>query len=203
MQMAQSLAGIGGQSSSALSSPSYQGAGDMVSSTLDARWHDSRLRSGSEGVVLLQRRDRKRQIREHDPSGNEGGGSPAFSGRAASGKVNRVAPFHIEGMTVGERLLIARRRSNESQETVARRFDMTRNTYGRLERDDEDLHSGISLPELGELTQEEICILLRRRAGLTQEECADKIGVTRFWFNQMEMGKVSSSDLVKFWESRV
>jgi DNA-binding XRE family transcriptional regulator len=106
-------------------------------------------------------------------------------------------------MSVGERLLIARRRSNESQETAARRFGMTRNTYGRLERDDEDLHSDISLPELGELMQEEICILLRRRAGLTQEECADKIGFTRFWFNQMEMGKVSSSDLVKFWESRV
>lgn len=79
---------------------------------------------------------------------------------------------------------------------------MTRNVYGRVERDDEDVPSGIALPELGELTQDEICLILRRRAGLTQEECADKIGVTRFWFNQMETGKVSVSDLVKFWESR-
>lgn len=174
----------------------------MAGTTLDARRHDSRLRSGGEGVVLLQRGDREGQVREYDSSGNAGGSAPSLSGGATSGKVNPVASFDLEGMTVGERLLIARRRSNESQETVARRLGMTRNTYGRLERDDEDLHSGISLPELGELTQEEICILLRRRAGLTQEECADKIGVTRFWFNQMEMGKVSSSDLVKFWESR-
>jgi DNA-binding XRE family transcriptional regulator len=104
-------------------------------------------------------------------------------------------------MTAGERLFIARRRSNESQEITARRFGMTRNTYGRLERDDENISCNTSLPKLGELTKEEICILLRRRSGLTQEECADKIGVTRFWFNQMEMGKVSSSELVKFWES--
>lgn len=113
-----------------------------------------------------------------------------------------MASFDIKGLTVGEALLIARRRSGESQETVARRLGVTRNVYGRIERDDEDVTSGIQLPELGELTQEEICLLLRRRAGLTQEECADKISVTRFWFNQMETGKVSSSELVKFWESR-
>ncbi len=174
----------------------------MAGSALDARRHDSRLRSGGEGVVLLQRGDRQGQVRKYDPAGDERGSTPASPIRDGSRKVSPVASFDIEGMTVGERLLIARRRANESQETVARHLGMTRNTYGRLERDDEDLHSGISLPELGELTQEEICILLRRRAGLTQEECADKIGVTRFWFNQMEMGKVSSSDLVKFWESR-
>jgi DNA-binding XRE family transcriptional regulator len=153
-------------------------------------------------VVLLQRGDREGHIREYDSAGNAGERSSASASRTGPRKVNPVASFDLEGMTVGERLLIARRRSNESQETVARQLGLTRNVYGRLERDDEDLHSGISLPELGELSQEEICVLLRRRAGLTQEECADKIGVTRFWFNQMETGKVSCADLVKFWENR-
>jgi DNA-binding XRE family transcriptional regulator len=114
-----------------------------------------------------------------------------------------VATFDHKGLTVGETLLISRRRSGESQEVIAKRFGMTRNCYGRLERDDEDIRSGITLPELGELTQDEICLILRRRAGRTQEECAEEIGITRFWFNQMETGKVSCSDLVKFWESRV
>lgn len=174
----------------------------MAGSQMDARGNNSRVRSGSEGVVLLQRGDRQGPVRKYDSAGDEGESSPALPGRTGPRKANPVASFDVEGMTVGERLLIARRRSGESQETIARRLGMTRNVYGRVERDDEDIHSGISLPELGELSQEEICILLRRRAGLTQEECAEKIGVTRFWFNQMETGKVSSSDLVKFWESR-
>lgn len=174
----------------------------MAGSSLDERRNDTGLRSGSAGVVLLQRGNREGQVRTHDTSGNARGGSSALSGRSATGKVTGVAAFDIEGMSVGERLLIARRRSGESQETVARRFGLTRNSYGRVERDDEDLCAGISLPELGELTQDEVCLILRRRAGLTQEECAEKIGVTRFWFNQMETGKVSVTDLVKFWESR-
>ena len=174
----------------------------MGGTTLDARRDDVGLRSGGEGVVLLQRRDSQGPVRKYDSSGDARGGPPPLSGRAGSGKVNPVASFDIKRLTVGEALLIARRRSGESQETVARRLGMTRNVYGRVERDDEDVTSGIQLPELGELTQEEICLLLRRRAGLTQEECADKISVTRFWFNQMETGKVSSSELVKFWESR-
>lgn len=174
----------------------------MAGPTLDARRDDSRLRSGSEGVVLLQRGDREGSLREHDKAGNARGGPPALPSRSGSGKVNPVASFDVKGLTLGETLLISRRRSNESQETIARRLGMTRNVYGRVERDDEDVPSGIALPELGELTQDEVCLILRRRAGLTQEECADKIGVTRFWFNQMETGKVSVSDLVKFWESR-
>ena len=174
----------------------------MAGSQMDERGNDSRLRSGGAGMVLLQRGDREGQVRKHDKTGNAGGGSPSLPGRSGPGKVSPVASFDVKGMTVGERLLIARRRDNESQETVARRLGMTRNFYGRLERDDEDLSAGISLPELGELTQDEVCLLLRRRAGLTQEECADKLGITRFWFNQMETGKVPCSDLVKFWESR-
>jgi DNA-binding XRE family transcriptional regulator len=114
-----------------------------------------------------------------------------------------VAKFDLQGLTTGETLLIFRRRSGESQETIARRFDMTRNAYGRVERDDDELSGSVSLPELGELTEDEQCLILRRRSGLTQENCAEKIGITRFWFNQMETGKVSCADLVKFWESRV
>lgn len=110
-----------------------------------------------------------------------------------------MATFDLQGLTTGETLLIARRRSGESQETIARRLGMTRNSYGRVERDDEE--ASIKLPELGELTEAEQCLILRRRSGLTQEECAEKLGIARFWFNQMEIGKVSCAELVKFWES--
>lgn len=174
----------------------------MAGTTVDERRHNSRMRSGSEGVVLLQRGNRERQVRADDSAGNAGGGSSALSSWSRQREVDSVASFDLKGLTLGEQLLIARRRSGESQETVARRLGMTRNVYGRVERDDEDV-SGIPVPELGELTQDEICLILRRRSGLTQEECAEKMGCTRFWFNQMETGKVSSAELVKFWESRV
>lgn len=89
---------------------------------------------------------------------------------------------------------------------MADRYGMTRNVYGRVERDQEEFTdntcAGVTVPEVDKLSQDEICLLLRRRAEMTQEECAELIGVTRFWFNQMETGKVPLSDLVDFWEGR-
>jgi len=174
----------------------------MAGSQMDARRDNSRMRSGGEGVVLLQRGNREGQVREYDTARDAGRSSSALSGRSECREVDSVASLNIQGLTDGERLLIARRRSGESQETIARRHGITRNVYGRIERDDEEFRAGIALPELGELTDDEKCLLLRRRSGLTQEECAEYLGVTRFWFNQMETGKVPCSDLVKFWESR-
>lgn len=113
-----------------------------------------------------------------------------------------MAELTIQGLTVGENLLITRRRENESQEEVAKRLGITRNQYGRLERDQEDCVK-VPLLKIDNLSPHEKCFLLRRRAELTQEEVAEEIGVTRFWLNQMELGKVSNAELVKFWESRV
>lgn len=103
----------------------------------------------------------------------------------------------IADLTPGERLLIHRRRSGESQEAAALRLGMTRNAYGRLERDAEDI--GIVVPQIGELSADEMCLIARRRVGRTQEDCAEEIGVTRFWFNLMETGKVPCDDLLAFW----
>jgi DNA-binding XRE family transcriptional regulator len=174
----------------------------MGGTTLDEGRNNSGLRSSGEGVVLLQRRDGKGSFRKHDEARDERGSTSSLPNWPGTGEVDSVASLNIEGLTLGESLLISRRRSGESQEKIADRLGMTRNVYGRVERDDEDVPSGIQFPELGELSQDEICLILRRRSGLTQEECADKIGVTRFWFNQMETGKVSLSLLTKFWESR-
>lgn len=174
----------------------------MASSQMDARGNDARVRSGGERVVLLQRSEREGRFRKHDKAGDASESAPSLPGGSGRREVDTVASLVVDGLTCGERLLIARRRSGESQENIARRHGITRNVYGRIERDDEDFRAGIATPELGELTDDEKCLLLRRRSGLTQEECAEYLGVTRFWFNQMETGKVSCSDLVKFWESR-
>lgn len=113
-----------------------------------------------------------------------------------------MATLEQEDLTIGERLLIARRRQGESQEAAGRRYGMHRNFYGRVERDADRAPAAVTPPELGILTEDERCLILRRRAGRTQEDCAQEIGVTRFWFNQMETGRVSSETLARFWEAR-
>lgn len=102
-------------------------------------------------------------------------------------------------LTKGERLLISRRRAHESQSVAARRYGLSRNRYGEMERDADAISDNFSVPEVGQLSVEEKCLILRRRSERTQEDCAAELGVTRFWYNQMEMGNVPSRDLASFW----
>lgn len=174
----------------------------MAGSEMDEGRNDIGLRSGSAGMVLLQRRNSERHVREDDETRDEGRGASPSTERSEQGTSGVMASIDVKGLTAGETLLIARRRSGESQEKWADRHGVTRNFYGRVERDEETCAS-MPIPELDELTSAEKCLILRRRSGLTQEECAEKIGVTRFWFNQMEIGKVETPVLVEFWESKV
>lgn len=103
-------------------------------------------------------------------------------------------------LTLGEALLIYRRRNKESQVAAARRIGLTRNDYGDLERDADGKSDKVSFPPIGELTLKEKCLILRRRSGLTQRDCAQKIGVSRFWYGLMETGKVPNSQLNDFWK---
>lgn len=81
---------------------------------------------------------------------------------------------------------------------MAALFSIHRETYGRLERGQLPFDDDI-IPDLGGLTDFEKCYLLRKRVGKRQVECAQQMGVTRFWFNQMELGKVPCEPLIEFW----
>jgi DNA-binding transcriptional regulator YiaG len=70
-----------------------------------------------------------------------------------------------------------------------------RRRYGEMEADGQiELEQDV-LP----LTANEECYLLRKRSGLTQEQVAEQIGVTRYWLNQIELGKAASDKLEAFW----
>lgn len=201
MQVDENVAGLLRHKTSAVSSPTDKGTGYMVSKKMDERRDGSRLRPSGEGVVLLQRRNSKVKVRKYDKVRNEGGSSSSSDKRIRERKGGNMATFNIERLTAGETLLLARRRSGESQEKCADRYGLTRNAYGKFERDDET-YTNIKIPELNELTDAEKCLILRRRSGLTQDECAEEIGITRFWFNRMEVGKVDASSLVAYWGER-
>jgi DNA-binding XRE family transcriptional regulator len=79
-------------------------------------------------------------------------------------------------------------------------FSLHRETYGRLERGILSFEGDI-IPNLGGIQDHEKCYILRRRSNKKQIECAQEMGVTRFWFNQMELGKVSCKLLIEFWRN--
>lgn len=82
---------------------------------------------------------------------------------------------------------------------MASMFGIHRETYGRIERGQVEFNDKNVVPDLGGLADFEKCFLLRKRSGKKQRECAHKMGVTRFWFNQMELGKVPCEPLIDFW----
>jgi len=50
------------------------------------------------------------------------------------------------------------------------------------------------------ITGLEWCRLQRWRSGLSQENLASALGITRIWLNRMENGLVSNNELLEYWE---
>lgn len=106
----------------------------------------------------------------------------------------------IEALSVGERLLLSRRRRGETQQREAWRLGVTRQVYNLAERD--HVAPSWEVPEIAidSLTGGERCLLYRRRLGLTQGDLARQRGMSRFWINRQERDKTDPSDLVCYWE---
>jgi transcriptional regulator with XRE-family HTH domain len=104
----------------------------------------------------------------------------------------------LENLTKGERLVLDRRRREERQAASAARLGVSLSRYSLWERD--KMTERAPLVKIGHLTPAERCLLRRRREGWTQEEVAAKVGVCRWWLNQMEQGKVDCTELLKYWE---
>ena len=102
----------------------------------------------------------------------------------------------VSDLTAGERLLIERRRVGLTQPEAAKQFRVSVSHYSRWERDK------IPAPKtaLPNLYDHEICLLLRRRQGITQLQLSKMMGRCRWRINQMEYGTVDSTPLVKYWK---
>jgi len=94
----------------------------------------------------------------------------------------------LDNLTTGEALLTIRYRSARNQEVMAEMLNISKHIYGELETD-----KGLVLEP------HEKCRILRRRAGMTQEELASVVGVSREWLNSMEQGNENCKRLVEFW----
>lgn len=103
-------------------------------------------------------------------------------------------------LTRGERIFLARRRNRESQEVAAACALVSRMQYQRAELDVDP--RPVPSPRAIRPTPLEELVILRRRSGLTQDEVAHSLGLSRQWVNKMELGKIEATRLQEFWERR-
>lgn len=81
---------------------------------------------------------------------------------------------------------------------MAKRFNMKRRRYSEFESGDGEA-VGVDVPAVLPLEPHEKCFIYRRRSGWTQQDCADKMGVARYWFMLMETGQAPCERLEAFW----
>lgn len=105
-------------------------------------------------------------------------------------------------MTAGERLRIHRRREGLTQAQAAAKLAMPLGSYKLAEDDDAPDCWDIPRPAVGRLQDHEYCFLRRRREGLTLDDLAPKVGVTKWWLCLMEKGKAPVNTLMQYWSAQ-
>jgi len=102
-------------------------------------------------------------------------------------------------LTNGEKLLIDRRRRDESQTEAAARLGVGRKIYAQWET---DLKEGPKVKGAFLLKLHEVCFLYRHRAGFTRKQVAKDLNVSEWWVTQMERGYPGAEcgALVEYWE---
>lgn len=91
-------------------------------------------------------------------------------------------------------ILVHRWRNNISQKEAAIRAGMSLKSYRELE-----LYSVDNI-NLNLLSNVESCKILRKRNKLTQQELANKIGISRIYVNMMENNEANPNRLIKYWK---
>lgn len=103
------------------------------------------------------------------------------------------------GMTVGERLFVDRRRKKMTQADYAATLGMKPRRYQQVESgaiEDKE----VTAPKVSKLTPTEECILLRRRHGMTQKDLAEKMQISRYWLILMEREEKPNQALLDHWD---
>lgn len=193
MQMDEILAQDGRHQASEVLTSSLQRAADLALSSRETRRSGVGMRSSQQVVVLLVRKTHqgKQPMGQHDEAGDDCGSSLIFPERSTSRK--------SLDLSTGERWLIWRRRETISQSQVAESVNLPRRRYSEFELGIGNYVLHLDAPAVDNLTEAEKCFIWRRRSGWTQQACADLMGITRYWYNLMENGKVTSEKLEAFW----
>lgn len=135
---------------------------------------------------------------QHDPTRDARMGIEGFREVSTTEGVVRLPDLTVSELTIGEKLLVWRRREGYTQKQAGPVLGMTFNAYKAIER--QETKCGLlNQPYIGDIYSHEVCFILRRRSGWTIPMCAEQAGVSRYWYNMMEQGKVSPDKLIKYW----
>ena len=134
---------------------------------------------------------------QHDETPNVSRSGDLLREEARRTEAREILKRAVGETSLNEKLLIWRRREGLSQRTAGALFGLSRSKYGSAERDQDP--EGVTVPYVGELYSYEMCLILRKRSGWTISMCADQLGVSRYWYNLMELGKASPETLVQYW----
>lgn len=103
----------------------------------------------------------------------------------------------IPSLTKGELLFLERRKRNETQAQAAARYGTSLYIYGYWERDKPIRPYPKVKYRCRE--KEEIFIVIRRRAGMTQKQLAKKLKCSENWLRMMEKSQVDNKKLREYW----
>lgn len=102
-------------------------------------------------------------------------------------------------LTAGERLLLERRRAQETKAQAAARHGVTLYRYELWEAGKDDQAPRVPV---GALEFREASLVMRLRAGAGVAQFAEVLGVSSEWVRRMERGEVSDEALRTFWRHR-
>lgn len=135
---------------------------------------------------------------QHDSTSDVSKRGDLFRREAGRTEARGLPTIKVRELTVGEHFLIWRRRQDITQEEAGKMLGISRDDYGELERS-KATRTTRELPHIGDLYAYEICFIFRRRSGWTIPMCAEQAGVSRYWYNLMELGKASPERLIEYW----
>lgn len=107
----------------------------------------------------------------------------------------------IKGLTKAEKFFISRNRRELTQAEMADELGVTRNYYNAVECS-RGLDTDLDPPNVEPLSDLEACVILRRRADISQEELATILECSRYWINRMEQGSEKAEKLIDYWRGR-
>lgn len=99
-------------------------------------------------------------------------------------------------LTKGERLLLERRRAEETKPEAAARHGVSFYRYDRWERDIDNEAPRVAV---GVLEFREVSLIRGQRAGASVRDFAELVGVSPWWLTQIETGQVSDERIRSFW----
>lgn len=100
-----------------------------------------------------------------------------------------------------EKLIVLRNRLGLSQRQMAFEEDVSLRRLQRMEAGEAPLTPSLRATSVADLRGHERCLIMRLRAGWTQQRVAQEAGWCRRWVMLMETGRAPCHELISFWES--